>query len=521
MKLMIFLHFYQPYNQQDDILERIVNESYRPLVRGLLERPSKKIVVNVTGGLLELLSSKGYFDVIDGFKKLLTENKVEFVGSAMYHPFLPLLPRSEIVRQIEQNKGAVKRILGDDYRPMGFFPPEMAVNDTVLNTVLHLGYKWVAAPETSLDPLCFAEEVLSQHTIFKDKKTNLFLFFRHKRVSSLILSAVTRSAKDLYQETQDLKDKEGYLFAVMDAETFGHHRVGHEKLLFEILDSNLFELTTINDFLENVEDLEVKEVSVRPSTWTNEEQDFWLDEKRTKGTTAKSFILWKDPENPIHKLQWDLADFVLRTVNDFPRKEEDKWLETRSKLDKALSSDQFWWASAKPWWSLEMIEQGAFSLKDVLNTLFSGAEKSEEVGRAEELYRKIIDQAFEWQRSGYVRKKHLEGSATFMKETFSKRTSDEWYNQMILEFEDEMNKAAKNRDFEKAIKWRDAILKLERGTDIYDVLHVVDELWTARQIPSVKPFLEHRWEEFSDFAREKFSRPKAKKEFEKWRKEKD
>jgi hypothetical protein len=86
-----------------------------------------------------------------------------------------------------------------------------------------------------------------------------------------------------------------------------------------------------------------------------------------------------------------------------------------------------------------------------------------------------------------------------MKEPFMKRAPAEWYNQIILEFEDEMNKAAQRKDFEKAIKWRDALIKLRNQTDMYDILHVVDELWSARRIPSVKPYLEHKPEELSEF----------------------
>ena len=73
---------------------------------------------------------------------------------------------------------------------------------------------------------------------------------------------------------------------------------------------------------------------------------------------------------------------------------------------------------------------------------------------------------------------------------------------MILEFEAEMRKAAKNQEYEKSIKWRDAIIKLKSGADVYDVLHVVNELWTARKIPSCRPFLEHK--KFSLFAKKYF-----------------
>jgi hypothetical protein len=239
-----------------------------------------------------------------------------------------------------------------------------------------------------------------------------------------------------------------------------------------------------------------------------------LDRESNKPTTAKSFILWKDPENPIHKLQWDFVDYVSNLVNSYKNKTDSAWISAREKLDIAIASDQFWWASIKPWWSLEMVEQGAYLLKDVVITLNVG--KEQELV-AESYYREIIDHAFEWQRSGYIRNKHLENSSTYLKEPFNTRAPSEWYNQIILEFEDEMKKSAEKRDFEKAIKWRDAVIKLKRGTDIYDVLHVVDELWSARTIPSVKPFLEHNWEEFSTFAKDTFRDVPDKTAFENWK----
>jgi hypothetical protein len=208
---------------------------------------------------------------------------------------------------------------------------------------------------------------------------------------------------------------------------------------------------------------------------------------------------------------------VLGLLKKYEKKGGSKYEEARVEMDKAIASDQFWWASVKPWWSLEMIEVGAYDLKDVVVKL--GA-SNKELAKAEDYYRKILDQAFEWQRSGVIRQKHLENSSTFMKDPFKKRTPSEWYNQIILEFTDEMEKAAKKREFEKAVKWRDAVLKLEQGTDIYDVLHVVDELWSARQIPSVKPFLEHNWDELSEFAKNHLEDAANKEEFKEWKRRK-
>ena len=493
MKLALLLHFYQPHNQQSDILNRIVNESYLPITRGLLARPHARLTVNISGALLELLTQNGYTEVIGNLKTLLDRGQIEITGSAKYHAFLPLLPESEIDRQIVLNNESNSKYLGTSYSPKGFFTPELAVSQNILQIVKLKGFDWIGVPQVSKvggDPDC-------AH-LYKEKETGLNVFFRNKRVSSLILSGVCRDAEDFIKETTDIHSQ-AYWFCVMDAETFGHHRVGHEKFLFDVLDNKFFEPVTVSDLLK--ENLPAQEVELRPSTWTNEEQDFWIDREHIVATSARSFILWQDPENPIHTLQWKLAILAMQSVQDFPNKTSENYLKARALLDMAISSDQFWWASAKPWWSLEMIEQGAYGLKAVLITLEPDSLSAKE---AEVLYRAILDQAFDWQRSGYIRKKHLENSGTYMKEPFNTRAPAEWYNQIILEFEDEMTRAATKREFEKAIKWRDALIKLKNGTDIYDVLHVVDELWAARNIPQLKPFVEHKPEELSKFSRDYF-----------------
>ena len=509
MIIVNLLHFYQPINQQDDILDRIVNESYRPILNGMLAKPNRKLNVNISGSLTKLLTEKGYLDVIEVIKELKKRNQIEFTSSAMYHPILPLLPRNEILRQIELNDYENTKAFGDLYQPKGFFPPEMAVNASIFDICALKNFQWIAAPTVSCP-----KQYSVNDNIFLYKDTNLNVLFRNKPVSSIILSAQVRNSQDLLKETLDFRDKDKYWFTVMDAETFGHHRVGHEKLLFEIMDSPAFENILGSQLtIYNLSSVKVKPVS---GTWTNDEQDSFLDGKDS------SFILWHDENNPIHLNQWKLTDLVIKCLDE--NRKSPNFEEARVIADYALASDQYWWASGKPWWSLEMIEQGAYSLKTVINTLFKDNPDHPDVVLAQKLYDSIIETAFYWQRSGYIRKIHSQMSTTHTKPPLKDRTPAEWFNQLILEFEFELNAAVSKQDFERAIKWRDAIIKISLGTDKYDILHVVDELWLGRNTPwatpKVKPFLEHDWEEFSEFAKSHFLEVRNKEDFENWKKKK-
>ena len=484
-----FLHFYQPYNQQPDILERIVNESYRKIISGLAINPKAKITVNINAGLTELLVKNGYRDVVDQLRDFAQKGQIQFTGGVKYHPFLPLLPEKEIKRQIKLNDQTNKKYLGKAWQPKGFFSPELAYSKKVANVVKEMGFKWMIAEEVAVEKKDF--EKIYNIKGFDDFK----IIFRDKRISVLILSAVVRDLKSLIQEIgQEEIKKKRYLLTVMDAETFGHHRPGLEKFLFQIYKDKKIPKLFVSDLIKKFGTNQY--IEPRDSTWSSQEQDFWLEKEK-----KRSFTLWNHPDNPIHKLQWEFTYFVISLVWKINKKA--LWYkEVRQKLDRALQSDQYWWASAKPWWSLEMIEQGAFILKDVIFSIPNISKRHK--NKAELYYRQILDLAFQWQRSGKIRQAYRQEMRTVKQRPYKKRVFAGQFNSMILEFEDEMNNAVKSQEFEKAIKWRDAIYKLKNGMDIYDILHVIDDLRQTRYLPSLKDYWEHTPEEFSAFAKKQF-----------------
>src|SRR3989344_8240449 len=95
-----FLHIYQPPTQKEIWVRRITQESYRKIFSGLLKIKRARLTLNINGILCELLKKYGGTDVIDNIRQLLASGNIELTGSAQYHAFLPLLPKSEIKRQI-------------------------------------------------------------------------------------------------------------------------------------------------------------------------------------------------------------------------------------------------------------------------------------------------------------------------------------------------------------------------------------------------------------------------------------
>src|SRR3989344_2531004 len=122
MRWANFLHFYQPAGQQEDIIDAIVNQSYRPILEEIKRNKKIRLTLNINGALLELFDKYKHYDLIDILKKVGNEKRIEFTSSSKYHAFLPFLQENEIVRQIKINDETNKFFLGDAYDPKGFFP---------------------------------------------------------------------------------------------------------------------------------------------------------------------------------------------------------------------------------------------------------------------------------------------------------------------------------------------------------------------------------------------------------------
>lgn len=124
-----------------------------------------------------------------------------------------------------------------------------------------------------------------------------------------------------------------------------------------------------------------------------------------------------------------------------------------------------------------MIEKGAWTMLQVLKSLPTITEKELKVG--EEYYKEILSIAFWWQRSGKIEslaRKYKEAVRIPFKERTLEIGGEEVYKTIISLIEGKMEKAAEEKNYERAILWRDAIWKLEIKNDIYDLMHAVDRL---------------------------------------------
>jgi len=450
-----FLHIYQPPTQKEYWVKKIANESYRKIIKGLKANPQAKVTLNINAVLTELFDKYKCQDVIQGIKELAENGQIELTASAKYHPFLPLMPEKEIIRQIDLNTATNKKYFGNAFNPRGFFPPEMAYSRRVGEVVAKAGYQWLI-----LDELAHSGETKKidwSQTYTLKGYDGFYIFFREREASFRILSAEVGmsvfSSDMLIQLLGERVQRNEYLITAMDGETFGHHRPGLEDLLFDLYNTKDLKSVHISELSELFPTK--KTIDPRPSSWALMKKDI---EQNTP------YSRWQDADNEIHSMQWELTNLALKSINSTDKNTED-FNKVREALDQALHSDQYWWASAMPWWSIEMIEAGA---RDLQNVVLQSSLPQSDKDRAEELYKNIIYTAFDWQRSGKVDElaKSADEDVTQRITTEMPYIPEDEFNKIVGNLEKQMLEAAKTKEYERAAQIRDRITELNEKKDI-------------------------------------------------------
>ena len=149
MKWVNFLHIYQPPTQSKEVVDKIVKESYALIPELMKKHPNMRLTLNIGGSLLELLDRYGHKDIIESYRKLAKEGRIELTGSALYHPLMPLVSPEMMRRLIKRNDALQKSYFGDAYAPKGFYFPEMAYSREAGEIVKELGFEWTVLDEIS------------------------------------------------------------------------------------------------------------------------------------------------------------------------------------------------------------------------------------------------------------------------------------------------------------------------------------------------------------------------------------
>lgn len=364
-----FLHMYQPPTQYYSMLDKIVKESYLPLLKVFHRNPKAKLTINICGVLTEMLAEYRFGDVLKGFNELIDRGQIELVGTSKYHAILPLIPASEVQRQINLNNETNSYYFKSSHNPKGFFLPEMCYSDESADIVTNMGYEWIIVSGVS----CKDKWPLDVIYSIKLKSGSIRVFYRDDIISNRI-SFKQIDAKGFIANLRELKHNKTdiYIITAMDAETFGHHIKGWEHLFLE----QIFKMVEGTKIGREIKIVNVSDLMKKFST-VKSEPPYYSSWSTTKEEIQKGnfYPLWKDPDNNIHALQWEHMNIcidILKAAESHLHSERSKVFFDMSRvmLDKALHSCQFWWANKSRMWGENMVNKGLMFQEEAIFTAY-------------------------------------------------------------------------------------------------------------------------------------------------------
>lgn len=352
MKWFNFLHFYQPANIEGAAIKEAAEKSYFRLLRLFEEHADLRMTINISGGLLERMAEEGLDDFSRRLKILIQAGRIEIVGSAAYHAFLPLLPESEVIYQIKEQEKILKKHFGIR-RPRGFFLPEMAYTSSLAQIIKKCGYHYLI-----LDPITYSrknKKALEEKVSYQDKASGLKIVFRNRRLSmSYAPEYLTKCLANGHKD---------WLVTAVDAELYGLRYEDPTAEIEKIMKNPYLSTGTLSEFLSSTPSRQ--SVVLRSSSWESSEVEL---------AANQPFILWNDQKNEVQTKLWQLAELAITSLEKYPRDKNYAW--ARWHLSRGLASCSWWWASGHDFsrhfgplaWSPEEVERG---VNDLLRSIRS------------------------------------------------------------------------------------------------------------------------------------------------------
>lgn len=367
-----FLHLYQPATLDKEIVVEAIEKSYSRIIKVLLKNHSAKFTFNISGCLLEKIQEiKNHQALLNGIKKLVERGQVELVGSAAYHPILPLIPKEEAERQIKLQEELIQKYF-DDIKLKGFFLPEMAYSSEIAKMIKKLGYSWLI-----LDEISGTGELnkLDCGKTYIDSNSDLTVVFRQRRHSQSYVPKIISKIESTNEKST--------IVTATDAELYGLHHTDLSGHLEKSIQNKNVRTLTISEFIkQNPPQISIQ---ILPSSWESTSKEL---------RRHKPYVLWYDKKNKIQMKLWKLAQIAWETVEHHKKDPQYRWAYWH--LRRGLASCTFWWASGRDFqklvgslsWSPDEIERGLNELIRSIRALDDVTTRNVKI-KAEKLYLKI------------------------------------------------------------------------------------------------------------------------------------
>lgn len=256
--------------------------------------------------VLEQMENYGYADWINDLKELYRNERVDILGTGAYYPLLTKIPSNLVEEQIILNEYGIGYYLGShqgfEGEPSimvkdinGFYSPNLAVNNGLLDILDKLGYKWAIVDKNSI------KNTQTNSTFFKFKDKSLKVALTDSDLSNLIYKKRDLSTDDIKSVLLSKKSSDVIVICV-NSDVFGYSFKDGMILLDSVM-------SLLNDL--NLETVLVDDVY---DNFGFED----LSEGVLDSTQTGNYDLWTKGSIKIQDKFWDLENILIKSTSDVP-----------------------------------------------------------------------------------------------------------------------------------------------------------------------------------------------------------
>lgn len=201
----------------DSVIEDSYRDGYFPFIRTLDKHPRIRIVLHVSGALLEWME-RCHPEYLDAIYKLVTRGQLELMTGGFYEPVLPAVPDEDKIWQTRKLSAFLRRRLG--FEPRGMWLAERVWEPSLASAIAGAGVEYTVVDDSHFKSSGLTEEELLGFYLTEDQGAVIKVFSGSKRLRYLIPFADPEETIEYLREYASEKPGNLLVFAD-DGEKFG------------------------------------------------------------------------------------------------------------------------------------------------------------------------------------------------------------------------------------------------------------------------------------------------------------
>ncbi|MFX1364083.1 MAG: alpha-amylase/4-alpha-glucanotransferase domain-containing protein [Promethearchaeota archaeon] len=222
--LLFCLHFHQPVDNFNFVIEDCYKKSYEPLIENIFKYEDVKFTLHFSGNLLEWFI-KNKPDLIKKIKVMAKRGQIEIIGGGYYEPIFAIIPYRDKIAQMKKLSRLIKEEFGLEVK--GAWLSERVWEPNYPSFLNDVGLKYVIVDDNHFRSTGITEEGTFYSYITEDEGKTLRIFPINEELRYLTPWKPTYMSVDYLKEAADEKGDRCALL-ISDAEKMGVWGTTHQ-----------------------------------------------------------------------------------------------------------------------------------------------------------------------------------------------------------------------------------------------------------------------------------------------------